>query len=78
MDLGPLVEDRRKDFTRERVCSSLTSRLLLLTNGMLAQMARGENPDQLGIVAQLQCSSEGRWSTGTAASLSRAVKYLTL
>jgi hypothetical protein len=27
MDLGPLVEDRRKDFNRERVCSFLTSTL---------------------------------------------------
>lgn len=57
MDLGPLVEDRRKDFNRERVSSSLTSTFTPLINGFVAQMARGEDSDQLGIVAQLQCSS---------------------
>lgn len=70
MDLGPLVEDRRKDFNRERVSSSLTSTFTPLIIGFVAQMARGEDSDQLGIVAQLQCSSQSCWSASTASLLS--------
>ena len=70
MDLGPLVEDRRKDFNRERVCTVfIPPRPLLLTNTMVAQMARGEDSDQPGIAAQFQCSSQGGWPTGATSLL---------
>lgn len=34
MDLGPLVEDRRKDFNRERVSNPMTSIFAPLINGL--------------------------------------------